>query len=1115
MNYQTLIEQNIGNVYQAGIATKILQHMDRIRNVSDVSQARRWVMELFQNSRDAAYDDQPVKIQIEQQENALFFSHSGRPFRVKDILSIINQVSSKSPGENTIGQFGTGFMTTYQLSEEVEIQSVLKDEGLPFKPFSIRMDRRGTTKEEILAGIFHTMEELKKADESETVEDFNRDGFNTRFVYHLDNEESRNIARIGMTDLQETILYVLLFSEKIASVELISHERGTACRTFYECGEEEDLGNGLKRLCIFRTVMEGDIQEKETYFLIHLSQGDITLAAGWEKGSMKKISPCLPRLFVDFPLIGAEQFPFPVVINCRNFRTNEPRSGITLVDNQASKDAFVNKEIMDRAVEMYEQFLHCLSEFGYERLDYVTSIPLWKPDREISEAWAREHLYEKLYRIVSREPMISTEHGATAFENPEFYLVSGKDMEEVAGVRQLLSVLRGIRIPVGDEDWNEAFAGYEPGDEKCLELGKVVGLAREFLTERLEEDKMEPMNWCQFLYKAAMKNEGLAMAVKAGEICIFPNQNPEDWKERRLFGIREIRRDPGIPEILKQVSDVLDRLDSSKGEEPLKIRDSLLHPGFDDRGLRELEDYDQIRMQNHIMARTNRKYLVRNFSIYEKMYEDAWKQAWLLLVACGEDDVLYQLCMPVYGEELPKRQPVETSGYGGMWRNTYYEILMRILNKISNENCMEKLCGGMLSGWTRDQVYKWLNGVYEKGIYYVGEANIRYISAFPNQLGDFLAPWELRRDETPGEELKEIAWEFADVNPECKVYQSTLDRGICLEQGYGLSPLKEETVAIGIHRAVQQILSGKNLSDAAANHQEACTRLLGWIQEHVRQAEDYFPGFTKEEEQMKLLTPKAAVRIQKKARDCQMILEELEAGTIEEAMKKLTEYKKEKERIELEAGEEERGKQEETLWDDMDWDEDLAAEYGEVPDRQKGEILQKIGRAGEQYALEQVKEYFQREGYQVTRKTCEEIQMKKEHEAKGQADTQVRIYYPDSRLYHQAGWDIQVCVTKEEETKEYYLEVKTHTRKSVLKGMLSLSNEQMKAAAQNRERYTVLQVIYDYKEQAGEEILAYTDPLYLMGEGELVSRQKRYLLFVEMQGIVPQHFREKADILYM
>ncbi len=1094
MNYKTLIEQNIGTVYQAGIATKILQHMDRIRNVSDVSQARRWVMELFQNSRDAAYDDQPVKIQIELQENALCFSHNGKPFRVKDILSIINQVSSKNPGENTIGQFGTGFMTTYQLSEEVEIQGVLKDEGLPFKPFSIRMDRRGTTKEEILAGIFHTMEELKKADESEMGEEFVRDGFNTRFLYHLDNEESRRIADIGMTDLQETILYVLLFSEKIASVELIRYEEGTACRLLYERGEEQESGDGLKRLCIFRTVRKGDTWGQEPYYLVHLSEGDITLAAGWDKGDMKKLSQCLPRLFVDFPLIGAEQFPFPVVINCRRFRTNEPRSGITLVDNQASKDALVNKEIMDRAVELYQRFLHSLAVHGYGRLDYVVGIPLWKRDREISETWAREHLYEKLYGIVSREPVISTEHGAVAFENPEFYLVSGKDLEETAQVRRLLSVLKGIRIAVGEEDWNEAFAGYEPRDAKCLELGKVLGLAREFLAGRLEEDRMGPMAWCQSLYEAAMTNEGLAMAVRAGEIRIFPNQNPEDWKERRLFGIREIRRDPGIPEILKQVCDVLDRLDSSKGEEPLKIRDSLLHPAFDDRGLRELEDYDTIRMQNHIMARTNRKYPVRSFSIYQKTYEDAWKQAWLLLTACGEDDRLYQLCRPVYGEELPQRQPVEGNGYTGMWRNSCYEILIRILYKISNEKCMEQLCRELLPGWAREQVYEWLNGVYEKGMFYVGEANIRQICAFPNQMGEFLAPWELRRDETPGEELKEIAWEFADVHPECGVYRFALDRRICLEQGYGLSLLKEETVAFGIHRAVQQLLSGKNLSDAPAGHQEACTRLLGWIQEHIRQAEVYFPGFTREEEQMKLLTPKAAVRIQKKARDCQMILQELEAGTIEEAMRKLTEYKKEKERAESEAEEEDREDQRETLWDDMDWDEELDGIYGEVSDRRKGEILQEIGRSGERYAMEQVKEYFRKLGYEMRRETLEEIEMNRQEAPEGQAGTQVRIYYPDSTLYHQAGWDIQVSVTEGERTRDYYLEVKTHTPKSVLKNTLALSGEQLKAAARNRERYTVLSVVYNHKGQTGEKLTAFTDPLKLIGEGKLVSRQKRYLL---------------------
>ena len=77
---------------------------------------------------------------------------------------------------------------------------------------------------------------------------------------------------------------------------------------------------------------------------------------------------------------------------------------------------------------------------------------------------------------------------------------------------------------------------------------------------------------------------------------------------------------------------------------------------------------------------------------------------------------------------------------------------------------------------------------------------------------------------------------------------------------------------------------------------------------------------------------------------------------------------------------------------------------------------------------------------------------------------------------------------------DYYLEVKTHTPKSVLKNTLALSGEQLKAAARNRERYTVLSVVYNHKGQTGEKLTAFTDPLKLIGEGKLVSRQKRYLL---------------------
>ena len=42
--YRELIEQSIEKVYQGGVASKILQYMGKIRNDSDITQARRWVM---------------------------------------------------------------------------------------------------------------------------------------------------------------------------------------------------------------------------------------------------------------------------------------------------------------------------------------------------------------------------------------------------------------------------------------------------------------------------------------------------------------------------------------------------------------------------------------------------------------------------------------------------------------------------------------------------------------------------------------------------------------------------------------------------------------------------------------------------------------------------------------------------------------------------------------------------------------------------------------------------------------------------------------------------------------------------------------------------------------
>lgn len=63
----------------------------------------------------------------------------------------------------------------------------------PYLPFSICLDRRRNSKEEILDGIERTMQQLAQADQGESIPEdaFDRSAYNTSFLYQLRDERSR------------------------------------------------------------------------------------------------------------------------------------------------------------------------------------------------------------------------------------------------------------------------------------------------------------------------------------------------------------------------------------------------------------------------------------------------------------------------------------------------------------------------------------------------------------------------------------------------------------------------------------------------------------------------------------------------------------------------------------------------------------------------------------------------------------------------------------------------------------------------------------------------------------------------------------------------------------
>ena len=143
--FDNYIQEADNSSLRDGAANRILQLLEKQRYSNEVNNSKRWIWELCQNAKDVCNSTKKVKINIKLclEEKKLYFEHNGRPFSMSNIVSLINQSSSKDRSDCTekqSGKFGTGFITTHLLSEIVNISGILKNDNEYYK-FNIPLDR--------------------------------------------------------------------------------------------------------------------------------------------------------------------------------------------------------------------------------------------------------------------------------------------------------------------------------------------------------------------------------------------------------------------------------------------------------------------------------------------------------------------------------------------------------------------------------------------------------------------------------------------------------------------------------------------------------------------------------------------------------------------------------------------------------------------------------------------------------------------------------------------------------------------------------------------------------------------------------------------------------------
>ncbi len=535
-------------------ATKILNELNTQRKSMNPLTARRWIWELMQNAKDVAYHDQEIKVAIDHCNGELTFKHNGRHFSVDNVISLIEQVSSKERDDGirqekqVTGKFGTGFLSTHLLSEVVTVNGVVELAEKGLNSFSITLDRTGKTINEINSGIDKCHENLKETYNSENrIEQLNKADYNTIFKYRL-NGRSEVTASEGIEELHRSAIFMLAFVPKIKSIVIENLDLEYSVES-----KQTQLSDNINLITIDKRV-KGEVEtchvvvanKNETSVAIEVKviKDEIYVLAFNEK---------TPRIFCEFPLIGTEGFSFPAVINNPLFDLNEPRDDIFLSESD-DEDVLKNKQILGVAVELFQEIIDLSVQNGWRQQYLFAQIPELKEKRGFDKDWFTSEVIDPLKESLLQSPIVETADGKRAAikrngSDIEMLFPSDSSTEVRSKIWDLINKTNLGILPRKNEI--DIWYGIKWISEGKTTLTKLLTILASYkslnrISERLING-YDIYNWMNEFFELVFSKRELLNSVANSEYALIPNQYGEF-----LFA-KDILEDINIEDVFKDV----------------------------------------------------------------------------------------------------------------------------------------------------------------------------------------------------------------------------------------------------------------------------------------------------------------------------------------------------------------------------------------------------------------------------------------------------------------------------------------------------------------------------------------------------------------------------------
>lgn len=556
MEFSKKIQELRNKAQETQAANKIIDMLTQLKLKNDDTTSYRWIWELIQNAKDVVNSSGMVDIIINFNEGkgTIEFKHNGKLFTTENIVFLIEQVSTKdrtiidSKSKRTTGKFGTGFLTTHLLSERVRVSGLLQDIGEKPCSFSVVLDRSGTDKSSIINAIQESCSQLDKSTivNDETAIDENN--FNTCFTYILD-ESGVLIAKKGLNNLIVSAPYVFAFVPEISSITVTSGQYAQ------KISRGEKIRTELDNAYVTRIIIETNSRRKDRYICI-LNTGDLSTAVEVEQREsynfIAQFSDRLPRLFCDFPLLGTNDFTFPVVVNSPIFNPTEPRNGIYLTDKDHEQIA-ENKQLMMEASQLYVKMLNYFLQNGYKGIYNIVKIPEQAEKDWLSKVWFEENVLNKIKSCIREIPLVCTNSAELKplfdeWGDPCVFVFKDSDK----AVREKIWELSNELIPDMIINREESECWYNSLWTECHNYGlfDLVKRVEEFasIDDLSKNIRGNATKWLNELLVLIYANGNTFINSSDMNPRIFPNQHGD------FCTINELYIDCGIDEIYKQIS---------------------------------------------------------------------------------------------------------------------------------------------------------------------------------------------------------------------------------------------------------------------------------------------------------------------------------------------------------------------------------------------------------------------------------------------------------------------------------------------------------------------------------------------------------------------------------